>query len=170
VFFERDRNAWFENCLQTIAEVNRRTDASIKIASRRMGGAADLALRAYQLMQAARLMSLKEYVPPSDGRDFSDLLWAQVCGTYLDDVIGMVHRYKESKKQPKERFAEEERFALDVAHYITAESRWAHALTPGLMMETPQLTAHTLMIVARAFGDKETFEDIEAQLLRKQNE
>ena len=181
VAFERDRKAFFENCLNTIAEVKGNTLLSfvrrvlkpdpkgrnnlpVEIAKKTIGGRADLALRAYQLIQATRLISAQKYISPSDGQDFADILWAQVCGTHMDDVCELLDRYYEK------RDAEEERLGFDVALYITGDPAWALRLTAVVMMQTTQLTGHTAMIVATAFGDEETVQDIRAQLERKQKQ
>jgi len=154
---ERDRKAFFENCLK-IAKVKQKDDC--------LPIEPDLALRAYQLLQATRLISARKYISPSDGRDFADLLWAQVCGTHLDDVLELVERYQE---KPKE---EAERFGFDVARYIVGDDTQfppsAFGLMAEIMMMTPQLTGHTATIIATAFGDQESVQDIRTQLERRQ--
>src|SRR4029077_7633313 len=161
VALERDRRTWFENCLKMVAEVKRKIGLPFETANSTIGGRADLALRAYQLITPTRLMSVRKYVPPADGQDFADLLWAQVCRTNLDDVFELVARYREKREE------EAERFGRDVACFITGESSpSAFALSLEIMMPTPQLTVHTAMIVAACFGDKDTVQDMKAQLNR----
>jgi len=162
VALERDREAWFANCLRMLAELKRNAAFSIESeAKSTLGGEADVALRAYQLIQAMRLMSIRKYVPPSEGQDFADLLFAQVCGTELSEVLEVAERYRNRQKE------EATLFGLDVAGYILG-GKYPAALLLSLeiMPLTQQLTAHTAMIVAAAFGDDDTVRDLDAQLFR----
>jgi hypothetical protein len=164
VSLERDRRGFLENC-QKIAEAKWEDNAQpIDAVSGIIDGPADLAVRSYQLMQATRLISVQQYISPPEGRDFADLLWAQVCGTHMDDVLELVERYKPKRED------EEERFGFDVARGIIGDTPfppWAVALMVEIMMQTPQLTGHTAMIVAAAFGDEENVQCVRAQLERK---
>lgn len=163
ISFERDRRGFLENCLE-IAEAKRKDAHPLETVNSVMDGVADLAMRAYQLIQAARVISVQTYISSSDGRDFADLLWAQVCGTHMNDVLELVQRYQEKRDD------EEERFAFDVAHHIIGDRLfppWAFPLMVEIMLLTPQLSGHTAMIVAGAFGDEENVQCIRAQLERK---
>ena len=159
---ERDREAWFANCLRMVAEVKRKgLPIEFEVTNSTLGGEADLALRAYQLIQAMRLMSVRKYVPPSEGQDFADLLFAQVCGTRLYEVLEVAERYRKRQKE------EASLFALDVAgHILGGDSVAALGLSLEIMMLTPQLTAHTAIMIAATFGDDDTVRDFDAQLLR----
>lgn len=166
VSFERDRKEFFGNCLKIAEAKQKGASLPTERLNSTMGGVADLALRAYQLIQSTRLISAQKYIPPSDGQDFADLLWAQVCGTHMDDVFELVDRYHEKPAD------EAERFSFDVARYITCDDDGLSppsmfALMVEIMMLTPQLTGHTAMIVAAAFADEKTVQDMRAQLEQK---
>ena len=126
--FEDERQSFFSGSIKIIEEARTWEDPiDIPIVNRRLGGVAELALKAYQLGIASSVVARNAYIPSAEGREFANLLYAQVCGTAIHEVLHFLQSYDEVAKDQHVRDA---RLAGDIGHYITGKrSRGSEAAT-----------------------------------------
>ena len=109
---KESRKIWFNSCVQILGNLKE----SEEVVNSELGGEAELAIKTWQLYQASGF--LPAYISESDGRDFADILYAQVCGTELLECMSYLKRYREVEDNSTILF----RFCSDVAKYITGNS------------------------------------------------
>lgn len=156
------RREYFEQCVKVIQEYSKEKDEpEMKIVNRELGGKADLAIKAYQLYLTSLFLAHHGYIPKSQGKDFADILYAQVCGTQLVDCLSYFSRYHGAKGGDQLRY-----FSNDVASYITGNDRplWEGLLIGPSVIPFTQLVHLT---VAEAFGDNKTAEKVSRELTEK---
>jgi hypothetical protein len=158
-----DAKSWFEHVLQEVTKAGPE-DSSLKVVPARtsLDGDAILAITAFQLIAATRFIGTLRYIAEPDGRDFADLMWARVCGDRLDEVIARVRYYQEVKDDQEALWS---RFATNVMEHILGEES-PFLLVLSVVMQTtfPELIGHVGSIVADAFDDEETFNDLQRQM------
>jgi hypothetical protein len=104
---ENFRNNWFNICVDFLKDakdkiendetliINKLGDTSkIEIINDVIDGEAELSIKAYQLYLASGFLAQHEYISKSEGRDFADLLYAQVCGTQIDKCLKFIEGTK----------------------------------------------------------------------------
>jgi hypothetical protein len=148
------RERWFPVCVNGLRE------SKFKVRRASLSGEADRATRAFQLYLVANYLSQHAYIPTSEGRDFADILFAQVCGTELEECLVPFSRYAEVQT---DRGAVLFRFSADIARYITGnDTPLPEAM--AVAETTPTFGILTHMIVADAFGDMDTVSELQAEL------
>lgn len=121
-----------------------------------LSGEAAHATKAWQLYLVSNFLAHHRYIPPSEGRDFADLLYAQVCGTELPECLSFLARYDEGSTQ----FG---RFILDISRYISPQDAPAAKLL--LVASTiPRFTDLIHLVVVAAFGDSKSVSQLQAKL------
>lgn len=164
---EKDAKLWFEHILGDFKKAALTPEAqklggSVALRTE-LAGEAEIAVKAYQLIYVSRTLSIRKYVPESEGKDFADLLWAQVCGTNLDDVVDRAHFYTDAGGREEEI----SRFSGDLSEYIVGEfCPFSVMMAVTMQVAVPEFIGHVVSIVANAFGDSEAFDDLQEQLRR----
>jgi hypothetical protein len=152
---EEARNIWFELCveiLRSASEDNSNKDYKIKIIQKKLTGNGLQAVKAYQLYWASVFIGHKAYIPRHEGKDFADILYAQVCGLELEECLHYFDRYHEMTKHGGTQLI---RFTNDVARHITGNP--APLIESMIIGETfPLFSLSVQIIVAEAFGDLKT--------------
>jgi hypothetical protein len=156
---------WFEH-VRGDFEKAARTPEVVKLGGspalrKALAGEGEIAVKAYRLVYVSRTLSSRKYVTESEGKDFADLLWAQVCGTKLDDVVDRAHFYTDASSREEEI----SRFSSDLSEYIVGEfSSFALMMAVTMQATVPEFIGHVASIVADAFDDSRTFDDLQEQL------
>jgi hypothetical protein len=100
-------------------------------------------------------MAQHRYIPPDQGRDFADLLFAQVCGSDLESTLQYFARYERA-----DRGSSLFRFSSDVAEYITGNNApLMEAMTLG--GSAPILAHLSHMVLAGSFNDQRTVQSLQ---------
>ena len=148
------RERWFPVCVNGLRE------SQFKVRRAGLSGEADRATRAFQLYLVANYLSQHAYIPTSEGRDFADILFAQVCGTELGECLVPFSRYAGGETGGGTVLF---RFSADIARYITGDDT---PLLESMAVAEATLTFGILthMIVADAFGDVDTVSELRAEL------
>jgi hypothetical protein len=156
---EVGRQDWCDLCVGFLEDANRRGIFSVPIRRRQFIGEGELAVKGFQLWAASNTLGKHQYIPRESGKEFADLLYSQVCGTRLPDVIGYLNRYHEVAGESQQLT----RFCLDVAENLTDESS-AFIVSMGLVSMIRYLLVGTATCVATAFGDTATADRMQASL------
>ena len=145
VGLERVRELWFAECVE-VMEGN----PDCAVVNRNLGGNADLAIKALQLLNTVTIIADKQYVSRSNGPFFSDILFAEVCGTGLERVMPFFNRYVSILN---DKSAQLMRFSIDIVAYILGNDNpdmhdivHIPPLYPAFVRCTWQMTAY-------GFGD-----------------
>ena len=110
---ERVRESWFAKCVKAM-EGN--PDCTVR--NRKLGGNADLAIKAFQLLKTVTVIADNQYVSRSDGPFFSDVVFAQVCGNDLERVMAFFNSYVNALNDTTSQIT---RFSVDVVAYISGK-------------------------------------------------
>jgi len=156
------RTMWFNSCVQTLKEKSPEQDddsVEIEAVNNRLGGNADLAIKAYQLFLTSSSIGQHNYIKSSEGKDFADILYAQVCGINLEECLSFFSRYHKANDGGTQLF----RFSSDVAKYITGKEA---PLSESMLIAStvPKFMAINHIVVARSFGDDKTVHKINSKL------
>ena len=151
------RQRWFRSFLNVITKYS-----SKKVVNSALEGDAELALKAYQLYLVSGFLAGHDYIPQHEGKDFADLLYAQVCGTQLPECLRFLERYHEVGSDTSEEVGRQIfRVASDVLEYILGgENPWVQASASRHLFPAYNLLHH--LVVADSFGDDQT-----AQIIRE---
>ena len=139
-------------------------EPGFSVVHRTLGGEADLAIKAYELMSVSTALQRYHYIPKSKGTDFSTLLWSQVCGTKLKEVIKQAGVYYDFVKTDEDKLPG--RVGLDITTYISGGNKAVVIIVPLLTAEVLTLGGLVQACVAAEFGDKSTAQDIESKLIK----
>lgn len=150
--FAEVRSGWFAGCVRTLEHANE------AIVNGSLGSDTEITIKAYQLLTTSRFLGTKPYIALSDGAAFADLLYAQVCGDQIHQVIERVQIY-DHPDIGKQTW----KVGTDVASYISGERSIA-----GVLLSTKVLTLALITqgLVAVAFADNATALEIESKLKR----
>lgn len=161
------RKEWFGWCVRTFEKATdsfkqeKDIDHQIEVKNKHLSGEAELAIKAYQLRMASSFIATHEYISRREGKYFADLLYAQVCGTQLEECFPYFNRYL---MMDKENEGSSIYFFLkDVANYITGNQATLVEVTfiqPIFLI----LADATCLAIAYAFGDEETSKEIQERL------
>jgi len=161
------REKWFTSCVNILRDI-RDTDedySEVEIVNSELGGKANLAITAYQLWFVSNMLAAKQYISRDEGQDFADILYLQVGGTQIDDILAFWEKYNEVSDEGGEQLR---RFSNDVAAYITGNETplTEDMLIEGMLIATQfeHLVGLSQLVVARAFRDEETCEKIKMYL------
>ncbi len=161
---ERDARSWFEHVVREVSNSPLSREAGtlkVEVVRTAFDRKAVLAVKAFQLIVVTWVIEVRRYIPEADGKDFADLVWAQVCGSQLDEVIAHVRYYRDAKDDQDQR----SRFAADVMEHILGPKSPFFLIMSVVMQTTIQeLIGHVGSIVADAFDDEATFNDLQRQL------
>jgi len=160
---EEVRKKWFETLVGIFREMSKKgawKDPPITVKRTNLAGDATHALKAYQLYLVSAFLAKHGYIPPSQGRDFADLLFAQVCGTELEQCLAFFNRYHEAHEDPGRQLF---RFASDISRYITGNDT---SFYESMLVDPtiPVFAWLTHMVVADAFGDQVTVAQLQTKL------
>jgi len=131
---------WYAICVKALQD---RGDEEIVNAEVTDG--ADMAIRAYQLMMAMTYIGKNQYISPKNGADFADILYANYCGTRLNQITDFGRRYMESSEYQIQRFCG------DVSTAILGRES-----AIGMIALTPHILTLGLggnVLISAAFGD-----------------
>jgi len=160
---EEVRKTWFQACVDNFREASEKSASEgppITMKRANLAGDAGRASKAYQLYLVSGFLAQHGYIPPSQGRDFADILFAQVCGTELEQCLSFFARYHEAQADPGTQLF---RFGSDISRYITGND--APLVESMLVASTvPVCVALSHMVVADAFGDQRTVAQLQAKL------
>lgn len=159
------RERWFRSFLNVIKKYS-----SKKVVNSALEGDAELALKAYQLYLVSGFLAGHDYIPQHEGKDFADLLYAQVCGTQLPECLRFLERYHEVGSDTSEEVSRQIfRVASDVSEYILGgENPWAEARR--LMHLFPEYGLVHHLVVANSFGDDQTVQIIREGITKMQSQ
>lgn len=157
------RKTWFNSCVKVLQENSSKKgkdSLAIKILNIHLGGEADLAIKAFQLYLVSGFLSQHSYISPSKGKDFADILYAQVCGTQIVECLVFFSRYQEAlSERGKQLF----RFTSDVTKYITGNK--APLNESMLIIPTvPLFVSLNHIVVANCFGDNKMVKKLESNI------
>ena len=154
------REDWFAACVKNLQDMSHGEDVDsyeIEVKNVHIGGEAELAAKAYQLLLASDCLALHEYIPPREGPDFANILWSLVCGVQLEKCLPYISRYNEVWNDGTGK--QISRFNIDVASYITDhENPLYEAMCIGPIHLAFYLANHE--VVATAFGDVKTVKEL----------
>src|SRR3972149_8462386 len=155
------RKRWFETGVSFLEDATKGDKPlQIKIVCRTLGGEADSAIKAYQLLLTSGFLAQHSYIPRPDGKDFADILYAQVCGTNIRETMRYLERYIEVQQ---DRGTQLFRLASDIARYITgSEASLAESMI--LTSIIPIYVDWTHMAVAYAFRDHNTLRELRSKV------
>ncbi len=157
VGLEHVRQRWFKMCVEGLQQVSSE-ESPITIKKQNIGGNGLRAVKAYQLFLVSYFLAQHRYIPPSQGRDFADLIFAQVCGSDLEGCLQYFARY-EGADGGMGLF----RFTSDFAVYITeTEAPLMEAMALGATAPTLAHLSH--MVLAASFADHQTVEMLQRKL------
>ena len=144
------REWWFGACVQAM-DGYAAAGASILV-NREIDGDLALTLKAYQLLHTSSFMNQHEYIRRSHGREFADLLWAQICGTDLPKVVEILN---DVMSPGLTRDGREFRLARLVATHITGDhTALGEAMVLGGLALYYEIG--NAMVMSEAFGDQKT--------------
>ena len=160
---EEEREYWFKSCVQNFRDLQASEDGAaidIEVRNPNITGAAELAIKAYQLFLVLGFLSQHAYIRRRDGNDFADLLFPEVCGTQLEECRAYFSRYYEARRDGATQMM---RFSNDVARHISGKEG---PLVEGMMVAASMavFVAMNHIAVARCFGDEKTVRKIEAKM------
>ncbi len=160
---EQARTQWFQTLIDFFCGTTKDRiieELQITVKHTTLSGEAAHATKAWQLYLVSNFLAHHRYIPPSEGRDFADLLYAQVCGTELSNCLSFLARYDEVTG---DRSTQLGRFGLDISRYITGQD--APLMESLLVASTlPQFTVVIHLVVAAAFADSKTVSELQAKL------
>lgn len=133
--------SWFESCVDIYQETFTFKNRTLDVNGLR-------SVKAYQLYWIDGYMAQHQYISPKYSQEFCDLLFAQVCGSDLENIDTYFIRYNITDGS-----ASLFRFCNDMAEYITGEKNSVH-LAMALMPITSLLCNLTLIVLAESFGDQ----------------
>jgi hypothetical protein len=166
--FQDIKRHWFNECVVNLdLALFADKQAETKVVNTDLGGAAALAITAYQICCAGTLVGRNGYVPKRSGKDFLGLLLSRVS---LEETAGLstyINRYDALSNDPS---TQRLRFAVDVARYVTNEEPpMTVSLHVASMAE--KLFTQSSAVIAKAFGDLPRVHKLSQQiaLLNKQH-
>jgi len=124
----------------------------LNIKNEEVGGEADTAIRAYQLQEAMQYIGINQYVEPSEGAFFADLLYVDYCGNKIAEVGKVGERYYNAEQNDRGKSLQ--LFSLDIAKYICSEE--ALSVIPAsisISKCTLPLVVGQKVFISAAFGD-----------------
>jgi len=159
------RQRWFRSFLDLILKYSGK-----EVVNSALEGEAELALKAYQLYLVSSFLAGHEYIPQHEGKDFADLLYAQVCGTQLPECLHFLERYHEVGSDTSEEVGRQTfRVASDVLEYILGgENPWVEASASIHLFPAYGLLHHA--VVANSFGDDQTVQIIRERITKMQSQ
>lgn len=151
------RKTWFNLCVGILQKyLDKKENNSLNI---HLGGEADLAIKSYQLYLLSVFLAQHTYILPSESKNFTNILYPQVCGTQIEECFIFFSRYDEVRFASKEQLI---RFFSDVANYITNNKA---PLADILLTPTfPIFVASNHIVVASCFGDSKMVKKLESNI------
>jgi hypothetical protein len=145
-----------------------------------LGGKAELALKAYQLLHCSRFVRARSYVPFWRRRAFSKLLSKRMCGSEVRECQAIRRKYARERAEIGE-VATHSALTWDVYLYATGRT---DAVDPAKPLERPVPTIvqdffcswlpgdvlALRFLVATAFDDERTREELAARIAAEKGE
>lgn len=146
------REKWYKSMVDYLSSHKELTSQkNIKIVNGKIGGKAEFAIKADQLLTVVSTIAEHAYVPKDQGRGFADLLFEKVCGNQIEYVLELFKTY--SNKTGGEQLAS---YVFDVAEYMT-NSEEGKLLGIYMAPSTPKYAWAIKASVANAFGDVDAY-------------
>jgi len=156
---EEVRKIWFDSCVKLLQDSTEKNSLDFDLVNIRLEREGELAIKAYQLLLVSNCLAKHTYIPPLQGKDFADILYAQVCGTQVEKILSFLSRYHEVAESGTQLF----RFCSDVAKYISGnEAPLAESTLLGSTLLPFAIMNH--IVVASCFGDDKTVKKLESEL------
>lgn len=151
---ERVRTVWFIDCKFTIASLHECT-----IINKELSGNAVIYAKTFQLYNACMFIIQKQYISPSDVREFVDMLFYKVCA---GNEISATEYQNELSKFKSDAGRQAYMFASDISAHLTGNKDpvCSMAIIPSLV----RFVGETNMIIANSFGDNKTSAKIASKL------
>lgn len=177
--FEKIRQDWFKVFDRTIMEATLRELCNKKLnlqefssctKGRALGGDAEFAMKAFQLLVTRDWIKNRSYLPPTEvdlfmrrlAKFVQSVLQSKKLVLYLVSYDPSFNRIVSEKD-----VSPPERFTFDIIRYVTGRDPLPGEIT-AVFAKVQQFTLMTQGVVACAFGDEKTAEAIRDQL--KQNQ
>jgi len=159
--FEESRIELFEDCIKHLEQLNTYdSEKQIPLVNKSLSGEAELYLKAFQLMIAVFFLTRRSYIAKSQGQDFADLLFSQVCGTQIAKVDALARELSRKETQ-----MQVPRIASVVARHITNHEYTGGVETITFFLSTASpFIKFTQMIIAEAFRDQATAQELDSKL------
>lgn len=157
------RKTWFNSCVKVLQENSSKKgkdSLAIKIVHIRLGGEANLAIKAFQLYLVSGFLSQHSYISPSKGKDFADILYAQVCGTQIVECLAFFSRYQEVLS---DRGTQLFQFTSDVSKYITGNKAPLNE-SMLIMPNIPLFVSLNHIVIANCFGDNKMVKKLKSDI------
>jgi hypothetical protein len=155
--FAKGRDHWFGELILVFENSIKEHASPINIMRKQLDRDSDNIIKAYQLYLFSELMANKRYIPPASGKDFADILYAQVAGKDLESVVEIFRQYHEVADDAATKVF---RFSGDIAKYITGNK--APLIESVLVGSTvPFFTIMTRLVIAESFGDRTLVKELE---------
>jgi hypothetical protein len=148
--FQDVKKRWFNECVVNV-DLGLFADKQVKakVVNTDLGGAAALAITAYQICCAGTLIGSNGYVSKSSRKDFLRLLFSRVSGAENAELSKYLTRYDAlSNDAATQRL----RFAVDVARYVANEEP-PMAVSLHVASIAEKLFSQSAVVIAKAFGD-----------------
>jgi hypothetical protein len=166
---EEGRDVWFGLCIKVLTSASgeyHQGEDKIRIRRNTLYGNGLRALKAYQLYLVSKSLAQQAYIKPYEGKDFADILYAQVCGLDLGKCLIYWNRYHEIDNN---RGAQLFRFTNDIASHITGDP--VPPKDPPPLIESmiigeifPLFYLSVCIVVANGFGDLQTVSALNKKL------
>ena len=157
------RKTWFNSCVKVLQENSSKKgkdSLAIKIVHIRLGGEANLAIKAFQLYLVSGFLSQHSYISPSKGKDFADILYAQVWGTQIVECLAFFSRYQEVLS---DRGTQLFQFTSDVSKYITGNKAPLNE-SMLIMPNIPLFVSLNHIVIANCFGDNKMVKKLKSDI------
>jgi hypothetical protein len=146
------REKWYKSMVDYLSKNKEIINPkNVNIVNERIGGKAEFAIKAYQLLTVIDMIAEHIYIPKSQGRNFADLLFEKVCGNQIEYVLEFFKTY--SNKVGGEQLAS---YVFDVAEYMT-NSEEGKLLGLYMAPSTAKYDWAVKASVANAFGDADVY-------------
>lgn len=152
------RNVWFNKNVELLESSSKKDGLDIKIKNRNLGGDGELAIKAFQLHTLIGILHL--YIPQEKGSYFSDILFASVCGEYIEECLIFFGSYEEVSDDGATLVF---RISSDVAKYITGSE---NPLVESVLISSNYipLSLMTQISTAEAFQDYKNAKELSESL------
>lgn len=144
-------NLWFNEIVQSLEE------NSLEVKNTELIGEGEHVIKAYLLFLGTTCIASNEYIARADGKDFSDILFAYICGNQIEEVLEFFGRYVGANDgNPITPFS------IDLSSYILEEKSPLALLS--IAPKTIKLGLMLNMCIASHFGDESTASDYALKL------
>jgi len=111
----------------------------------------DLIIRAFEALCAFSFVGQKEYIPPNEGQNFADILFAEIFKDNISEGGKILGKYIDASRENKNVI---QIFSMDIAKEIVKKEDILNAvlIIAPLSVELMKVVS---LVIAHAFGDEE---------------